>query len=144
MARVVPAALMLLAACSSSSSPSTASDAGGCTTLTIYNLNSGCEVSIQGYGTPSNAAKISVCFAPGTEFTLDVSAASSAFELGPDPWVGTNTTVLTEDSGSSSPTASAGTGVGTTPGCILVCCPMKGTACETQSGYTAWLANCQQ
>jgi hypothetical protein len=135
-------------ACSSNSSRPTAPEDGGadgsCTTLTIYDFESSCKVSIDG-GAPSAAAKTSVCVAPFSELTLVASAASAAFELGPNPWVGTNEPVSVIDSGSSSPTSTAGITVdGTTPGCLLVCCPhTDGTGCyPTQSGYSEWLQNC--
>jgi hypothetical protein len=87
------------------------------------------------------------CVTPGT-IPLTAGPASGEFELGPAPWVyisgtgGTTTGVQGTVSGGLS---SESVVVGSSPGCVLVCCPFTdGTGCDSSfSGYTSWLTNCE-
>jgi hypothetical protein len=139
----------VMSACSSGgkSSSGGGSDGGGgdgCTTLDIYDFNGSCKLSINS-AAPSTVAKTSFCVAPGTVFDVVVSPASSAFELGPNPWVVTNEFVSVEDAGNGTSPGEVNVG-GTRPGCVSVCCPLAdGTGCDpTQSGFSDWAAQCQQ
>jgi hypothetical protein len=116
-----------------------------CTTLNVYNFKSWCSVGVNG-ATAATTAEQTVCLAPGS-IPLVASAASGTFELGPDPWVyisgtgGTDSGIAGTVSGSMSTTAVV---LGSSPGCVLVCCPFtNGTGCtSSESGYTAFLGNC--
>jgi len=122
----------------------------GCTTLNVYNFDSWCVVSVNG-GTSSTASSQSVCVAPGST-PLVASPKDSTFELGPDPWVyisgtgGTDSGIagtVVGDGGVGS-TSSTTVVVGSTPGCVLVCCPFtNGTGCNSAfSGFTTFTENC--
>jgi hypothetical protein len=117
-----------------------------CTTLSVFNFKSWCSVTVNG-GTASTAAELPAACLPEGSVTLTAAPASGTFELGPDPWVyisgtgGTDSGVAGTVVGS---TSTATVVLGSTPGCVLVCCPFtNGTGCTSaESGYTAFLANC--
>jgi len=122
----------------------------GCTTLDLYNFDSWCSVSIGGAATSTSGTQ-SVCVTPGA-ISLVAEPKSSTFELGPDPWVylsgagGTDSGIagtIVGDGGVGS-TSTTSITVGSTPGCVLVCCPFtNGTGCNSSfSGYTTFTANC--
>src|SRR5580658_3662279 len=123
-----------------------ASSDASCTTLNVYNFKSWCSVGVNG-ATAATTAEQTVCLAPGS-IPLVASAASGTFELGPDPWVyisgtgGTDSGIAGTVSGSTSTTAVV---LGSSPGCVLVCCPFTGgTGCtSSEMGYHAFLANCE-
>jgi hypothetical protein len=142
------------AAALSDASPSEGGSSSGadasCTALAVYNFKSWCSVGISG-ATPVTSAMQSACLAPGS-IPLVAEPASSVFELGPDPWVhisgtgGTTTGIsgtIVGDGGVGS-TSSTAVVLGSTAGCVLVCCPFtNGTGCTSaEDGYTAFLANC--
>jgi hypothetical protein len=115
-------------------------DAGdaGCTTLNVYNFDEWCSVSVNGAATSPNGLQ-TVCVPPGS-ITLVAEPKNGTFELGPDPWVyisgaggtdsGTAGTIVGDGGvGSTSTTAVV---VGSTPACVVVCCPFTGgTGCST-------------
>jgi hypothetical protein len=88
------------------------------------------------------------CVAPGT-IALQAGPASTTFELGSDTWVyvsGTGGTTTGTAGVVSGGMTSENVTVGTTPGCVLVCCPFSsnGTGCDTAfGGYSSWLTNCE-
>jgi hypothetical protein len=132
-------------ACSSSTSPNyggapppAEEDAGGGgATLTVMNFLSWCSVSVNG-GAASTAATVTASVPTGAVATIAIMPASSAFEIGADPWFG----VAENDGG-----AAAGTdmGSGTTETstatvfvsgnqCVSVCCELPNnspTPCPT-------------
>jgi hypothetical protein len=118
----------------------------GCVMLNVYNFDGWCSVSVNG-GAFSPAPSQNVCVSPGS-VALAAMAASSTFELGPDPWLSISGTGGTDsgtagmlDGGVTSTTVN----VGSTPGCVLVCCPFSsnGSGCTSAfPGFTAFAANC--
>jgi hypothetical protein len=138
----------------------TSTDAG-CTTLNVYNFKDWCTVSVNGTALsfPPNSAATggtaSVCVAPGA-VALVASPESATFELGADPWVyisgtgGTDSgipgTIVGE--GGVGSTSTTTVNVGSTPGCVLVCCPFSsdGSGCNSAfSGYSGdggFTSNC--
>jgi hypothetical protein len=158
---------------SSSSGGSTDGGDAGCTPLTIYNFLTWCDVSVNGTMVPNTtvdggaasppaAGVDTVCVPPGT-VSLAVSPFGADFELGPNPYIsgtgisGTDVTdsgiqgTLAGDGGSGS-TSNATIVVGSTPACVLICCPFSATAkpdaagsgCNSAfNGYTAFTESCQ-
>jgi hypothetical protein len=122
-------------------------DGGACTTLTIYNFDSWCTVSISG-GATSVKASYTACVPSGGSVVVAVGPASGSFEVGPDPWV----SITSGDAGVLVSVADAGPdeslvniNVGSTPVCALLCCPFtNGTGCANQpsSGYSTFLTDC--
>jgi hypothetical protein len=87
---------------------------------------------------------------PPGSIPLVAEPASSAFELGPDPWVyisgtgGTTTGIsgtIVGDGGVGS-TSSTAVVLGSTAGCVLVCCPFTGGTGCSGSDYPTFHANC--
>jgi hypothetical protein len=138
-------------AATDSSPPSEAgmTDAGdaGCVTLNVYNFLSWCSVSVNGGGF-SSAASQTVCITPGS-IPLEAKPKNSAFELAPDPWLyisGPGGTDSGEPGAIDGGVSAATVVVGSTPGCVLVCCPFSsnGTGCDPSFGmsFTNWEMNC--
>jgi hypothetical protein len=103
-------------------------------------------VSVNG-GAFSTSGTQSPCVTPGS-ITLEAKPASGTFELGPDPWLyvsgtgGTDAGISGTVSGGVSSTAVV---VGSSAGCVLVCCPFSsdGTGCDAAfSGFTTFTKNC--
>jgi hypothetical protein len=115
-----------------------------------------------GAASPPAAGVDTVCVPPGT-VSLAVSPFGADFELGPNPYIsgtgisGTDVTdsgiqgTLAGDGGSGS-TSNATIVVGSTPACVLICCPFSATAkpdaagsgCNSAfNGYTAFTESCQ-
>jgi len=118
------------------------SEGGACTTIDVMNFESWCAVSIAGAAAVAMPT-YSACVAPGSMVIATAAPSNSTYELGPDPFVFVSEPGTVLDAGS--PTATLGfTVVGTTPACILVCCPFSsnGTGCDSAfSGYSTWLAD---
>jgi hypothetical protein len=149
------------AVASDGSTTDSASDAGldddvstsdaSCTTLNVYNFDSWCSVSVNG-GTSKTDGVQTVCVTPGS-IPLVTSPKNATFELGQDPWVyisgagGTDSGIsgaIVGDGGVGS-TSTTSVDVGTTTGCVEVCCPFSsnGTGCTSAfTGYTTFTANC--
>jgi hypothetical protein len=129
------AAVAVFGGCSSSSysdagtggSGGSGSSCGGATPveLTVMNFESWCSVSIAG-GTASTDATVTQCVAAGI-VDLSATAASSTFEVGKAPWMGTATDTV------SGGTASATVDAKAPSTCVAVCCPFVtgGTPCPT-------------
>jgi len=161
----------LVVACSSnetpvdSGAPDAASDApaqdaasetgadGGCSggTITVYNFDDWCTVSLYGAAT-SVSSTYEACVPYGNSATIVVGPASAAYELGPTPFVRISHLEVPDGSlpgkvvgdGGLGSTSTVIVGVSTTDGCVLVCCPFAdGTGCDSSfSGYTSFLAEC--
>ncbi len=130
---------------------------GGCPaglTLTVHNFDNWCTVSLNGAATNVSASYES-CAGVGSGASIVVGPASSAFELGPNPFVSISGaevpdagTRITGDGGfGSTRTVDVGnSGVSSTGICVLLCCPFAdGTGCDSsQSGYTTFLSDCPQ
>jgi hypothetical protein len=133
------AALAGAVACSSSpTSPSytaptgstdgAAPDAGGGeSTLTVMNFLSWCSVSVNG-GTASTSATVTASVPTGATATIAVMPASSAFEIGADPWFG-----VSENDGGAAAGVDMGSGTSETSTatvfvsgdqCVSVCCEL--------------------
>lgn len=129
-----------------SSSGTSSSDAGmdsstedaGCTTLNLYNFKAWCSGTINGTtpindndATAGTTTTTTVCLPPGA-VSLVTSPLNANFELGPNPWIfisgtdgGLMSGTIVADGGPEGGTATSTTSVtlGTTPGCVLLCCP---------------------
>ncbi len=111
---------------SSAQDSGTAADAGGVeATLTVMNFLSWCSVSING-GATSSAATVTTSVPTGAITTITITPASSAFEIGADPWFG-----VTQNDGGAAPGIDVGSGVTETSTatvfvsanqCVSVCC----------------------
>ena len=122
---------------------STTGEGGACTTVNVYNFDSWCTVSVGGAATAA-AATYSACVIPGESILIDVGPKNGTFELGPDPFVYASGPGTATDGGGL--TSTLNLLVGSTPACVLLCCPFaNGTGCDSsETGYTAFLANCNQ
>jgi hypothetical protein len=132
-----------------SGTPSDGGDAGdaGCVTLNVYNFLAWCSVSVNA-GAFSTAASQTVCVSPGS-IPLEAKPKNSAFELAPDPWLyisGPGGTDSGEPGVIDGGVSAAAVVVGSTPGCVLVCCPFSanGMGCDPRYGmtFTNWEMNC--
>jgi hypothetical protein len=124
----------------SSAQPVADSATGKTVTLTVLNFLSWCSVTING-GASSTAATVTASVASGSVATVVVTPASSAFQIGTDPWFGVDqnnggaaggTDVGSGTTETSTATVTI-TGTGTTQ-CVSVCCQepnMSPTPCPT-------------
>ena len=126
--------------------PTDGGDAG-CVTVNVYNFLSWCSVSVNGGGF-STAASQTVCVSPGS-VPLEAEAKNGTFKLGPDPWLyisGAGGTDSGEPGTIDAGVSGATVVVGSSPGCVLVCCPFSsnGTGCDPSFGmsFTNWEKNC--
>ena len=88
----------------------------------------------------------SVCVSPGS-ISLEAEPASGAFELGSDPWLyisGTGGTTTGTSGTIASGVSSTTVMVGSSQGCVLVCCPFTdGSGCNSSfGGFTTFTENC--
>jgi hypothetical protein len=115
----------------------TADASAGTATLTVLNFLNWCSVTIDG-GAASTAASVTGSVAVGSTATIVVTPASSAFQIGADPWFG-----VTENGGAAAAGTDNGTGATETSTatvvvagnqCVSVCCQLPGNgppACPT-------------
>jgi hypothetical protein len=121
---------------------STTGEGGTCTTVNVYNFDSWCTVSVNGAATVA-AATYSPCVSKGESILIAVGPKNGTFELGPDPFVYVSNVGTVADGGGL--TSTLNLLVGSTPACVLVCCPFtNGTGCDSsETGFAAFLANCE-
>jgi hypothetical protein len=115
--------------------PPSPAPTGNGPTLTVMNFLGWCSVAVNG-GAGSTAATISVPVSPGSVASIVASPASGAFQIGPDPWLGTD-----EADGGPAPGADVGSGTAAETStvtvtmsasganrCVSVCCQEPGNA----------------
>jgi hypothetical protein len=109
----------------------------GTVTLTVLNFLNWCSVTING-GTASTAASVTADVAVGSTATIVAMPASSAFQIGADPWFGVTENAggaaAGTDTGSGATETSTATVVVSGTQCVSVCCQLPGngpTPCPT-------------
>jgi hypothetical protein len=103
----------------------------GSITLRILNFAAWCSVTVNG-DTASTAFTITKSVPAGSTATIVAKPASTAFEIGPDPWFGVD-----QNDGGAAPGTDVGTGVNETSTvtvtaganhCVSVCCQEPGNS----------------